>query len=364
MAYKENYKLRKPGGEHTVGCASFEYVYEQEEMKCKRRIPCLCFYPSNVKDGLGRSKNYISSNLNPEAGNIMTNSYWDIPILLGKHPLLFYSHGLGSYLEENTVLFEELASNGYIVLSIGHEGSGLLEMKNGDILIWDSTAYSESIKNNQFANDYDNWFEKNCEYASIEEQRKKYQEYINGNPYCMNLLNIWVKDSLAALEMFLDYNAEKSNKILEHVDTNKIAAWGMSFGGVTALRLIAESKLFKAGVNMDGIYRNTEWNIDKPFMFMCRDEYGAIAQRVLPLLNTAGDFYSVKTKNCKHPNFTDLNEILSSDDDGDLGNIDPDIMKRIMNTLILDFFNKYLKYGQSPYLDSSFLDEHVTVSKM
>jgi len=370
MAFKENYKLRKPSGIYTVGCMRFEYEHEPEEKKGMRRIPCLCFYPSNVKNGLGSPKKYTSDSLWSGVCSIMTNSYWDINILPGKRPLLLFSTGLGSTLEQNTVQFEELASNGYIVLSIGHEGSSFFELKNGDICAWDSKeAHHEEKRNTQEkVEGYNKWLTESGNTASTQEQKRKYRDYMDSMLYTADLLDIWVKDSLVALEMLLKGVGEESVKIRSHVDKDRIAAFGMSFGGSTALRLSVESDLIKAGVSMDGtFYWNTDWSrtINKPLMLMHTEAPKAAIRRkaLLSLLNITGDFYSVEIKNSFHVNFTDYNDILAVDENGFLGDIDPDIMERIINTLILDFFNKYFIQEQSKYLDTNFWKDYATVSK-
>lgn len=367
MAFKENYKLRTPSGKHTVGCTQFEYEYNSVETKKKRRIPCLCFYPSNAKDALGRPKKYASDKLFPEMAGITTNSYWDIPILPGKHPLLLFSTGLGSSLEQNTVQFEELASNGYIILSIGHEGSSSFELENGELCVWESMEeYQEEISSTQEeAESYIRWLTESNSAASIQEQQNKYQSFMNSRPFCAALLDIWVKDSLVALDMLLESVCEKSEKIRSHMDSNKIAAFGMSFGGSTAHRLTVESELIKAGVSMDGrLYWSANWDgtINKPFLLMYRDDFKVLSG-LLPSLSSTGDFYPAEIKDCSHVNFTDYNDILETDERGFLGPIDPDIMERIMNTLLLDFFNKYFRNEPSKYLDTNFWKEHVTVSK-
>ena len=369
MPYKKNHKLRKPGGEYSVGCTRFEYEYDSKAKKSKRRIPCLCFYPSDAKDGLGSPKKYISDILMPGAGEILTNSYWDIPILPGKHPFILYSHGLGSTLKENTVQCEELASNGYIVLSIGHECSGVYEMENGDILRWDSAKYLEQIKSTQSQSEiYRKWFEKNAGIAPIEEQVRRYQAHIGLHSYFATLTDVWLEDSLAALEIFLNGDGKENAKIRACVDRDKIGAMGMSFGGFMSLRLAFESDLIKAGVNLDGNYWLGEWpeTIDTPIMFMHRNDSKHLGERLFPLLNTTGDFYAVKVNNSTHPNFTDYSEIYVEDECAGnkvLGDINPDIMEQIMSTLVLDFFDKYFRQKQSGYLDTGYWDEYVVISR-
>lgn len=369
MSFKQNYRLRKPGGKYTVGCMKFEYEYESEDTKSKRRIPCLCFYPSSESGDSKDAKEYASSRVFPGFSGIYTNSYWDIPVLAGKHPFLLFSTGLGSYLEQNTVQFEELASNGYIVLSIGHEGSTSFELKNGEICLWDSQeAYVEENKNSQEKiKPYKKWFEENSNAASVEEKRHKYLEYVASLTYRTPLLDIWVKDGLVTLERLFDSNDEESARIRTHIDREKVAAFGMSFGGSMAFRLAVESDFIKAGVSMDStIYWTPDWEgtIDKPFMSIHADSLATPSLKdVMPLLSPTSDFYSVTIRDCSHVNFTDYSEILEVDENRILGSIDPDVMERIMSTLILDFFNKYFKPEPSEYLDTGFWDDYAVVSK-
>ena len=369
MAFKKNHKLRKPSGKYSVGCMSFEYEYESQETNGTRRIPCLCFYPSDAKDGLGSPKKYASEALFPEFKGISTNSYWDIPILAGKHPLLLFSTGLGSYLEQNTVQFEELASNGYIILSIGHEGSTSFELKSGELCVWASKeAYLEGNKTSEEATkSYEKWLSESSETASQHEQILKYREYLNTFPYMNTLFDVWAKDSHVALEMFFESKDEGSVKLRNHVDYDKVAAFGMSFGGSTALRLAVESDLIKVAVSMDGSIRwSDEWDgtINKPFLFMCTyNPKSVMRKRVLSLLNSTSDLYSAEIKDSEHVNFTDYNDILETDENGFLGEIEPDVMERIMNTLILDFFNKHFRAWESEYLDTSFWDGHCVIKK-
>ncbi|GED69968.1 hypothetical protein BRE01_36700 [Brevibacillus reuszeri] len=81
--------------------------------------------------------------------------------------------------------------------------------------------------------------------------------------------------------------------------------------------------------------------------------------------------YMVTVKNSTHGNFTDYSEILAenyvaSSVIGDkevkqamLGEIDPNEMEKIMNVLLHDFFDKYLKGKDSQVLDTDEIPEDV-----
>ena len=55
-------------------------------------------------------------------GKTRTNSYLNAQIEVSgvRYPVVVFSHGLGQFYKFNTILIEELASNGYIVIAISH----------------------------------------------------------------------------------------------------------------------------------------------------------------------------------------------------------------------------------------------------
>jgi len=201
----------------------------------------------------------------------------------------------------------------------------------------------------------------------LHEKMLKYCEYLKAFPYMYNLFDIWVKDSHIALKMLFEGTDEESVKIRSHIDNDRVAAFGMSFGGSTALRLAVESDLIKIAASMDGAIRwKDEWDgtINKPFLLMCTyNPESVMRKRALSLLNTTSDLYSAEIKDSEHVNFTDYNDILKTDENGFLGDIDSDIMERIMNTLLLDFFDKYFMASESEYLDTELWYEHCVIKK-
>ena len=137
----------------------------------------------------------------------------------------------------------------------------------------------------------------------------------------------------------------------------------MSFGGATALNLTHASELIKASANLDGFFYSTigQKPIAKPSLMV---QNGAGLFLTYPFLNAENDAYLVTVKNSTHANFTDYSEILAENfiskgvvgdkevEQAMLGEIDPNEMERIMNVLLLDFFDKYLKGKDSQVLDT------------
>ncbi|SCW84389.1 hypothetical protein SAMN04487970_106525 [Paenibacillus tianmuensis] len=181
---------------------------------------------------------------------------------------------------------------------------------------------------------------------------------------------IWIKDSLVALDMFLNKAEQESAMLYNHVDKENIGAFGMSYGGSIALSLTHVSDLIKASANLDGFYYSSSWEkpIKKPIMVMQNDTGDYLT---FPFLNAENDAYLVTVKNSTHMNFTDYNEIIAENyvskevvgdeefEQATLGELDPNKMESIMNTLLLDFFNKYLKGKDSQVIDTDELPEDV-----
>ena len=59
-------------------------------------------------------------------GDQASHSARDAPLAPGKHRVVIFNHGQGSFTKQNFSNMEELASHGYVVISIGHPEESLL----------------------------------------------------------------------------------------------------------------------------------------------------------------------------------------------------------------------------------------------
>jgi hypothetical protein len=145
-----------PNGPHPVGVCDGEFtdtVYPpvRAQEAEGRRCPVRVWYPAASAQGARRR--YFSdaemtvaglfmSGEPPRVppswmqrlGELVTYSVIDAPSAKGTFPTLIFSHGLGSYLGQNVALMEHLASQGYVVVGLGHPGeSGGLEYPDGSV---------------------------------------------------------------------------------------------------------------------------------------------------------------------------------------------------------------------------------------
>lgn len=375
LIIKKSYKLRKPTGPYPVGSTDGIYKVAPEEGDQSRILPWVCFYPARDK-GVGKLKKYTSEKIVPGTAGIETNSYSEAPVAGGKHPFILFNHGFSSELESNTVQCEELASHGYLVLSVGHQGDGSYELPGGEFSMFDMENMmkqyaTEAEAGAEWFTKYGDWAAGEGSTASLDEHHAFYQNIIEPQPKMSAHTAIWTKDSLTALELF-----SKEPNFAGHIDHEKIGAFGMSYGGSTALSLAQESDLFKAAANLDGFFYSPRWQqpLNKPFMVMQHDGLGGLFL-TYPFRIAEKDAYMATVKNSNHGNFTDYNELLAENplttitfggrevEYGALGRIDPDRMEMIMNTLLLDFFNKYLLNQPARLIDGENLPEEIIFSR-
>ena len=108
---------------------------------------------------------------------------------------------------------------------------------------------------------------------------------------------------------------------------------------------------------------------------MHQDGIGGLFFPTFLFLNAENDAYPVTVKNSTQGNFMDYNEIMAETPvskaviGGEevelamLGEIYPDKMESIMNTLLLDFFNKYLQNEKAKIIDVANLSEDIFLQR-
>lgn len=129
--------LRAPIGNRKVG------IYEMDtdcfgETEFKRKLSLMFFYPSDeegeaypYKDATYQKETLVSQ---LHDNGVITYCYKNVTLSnkQEKYPVVLYSHGLMGYQMESTVLCADLASSGYIVVSVGHPyGSGAVTYTDG-----------------------------------------------------------------------------------------------------------------------------------------------------------------------------------------------------------------------------------------
>lgn len=355
-----------PKGKYAVGTFTYTVDSERSEVldpSTKRHVACRVYYPVTKESVAGMDKvQYMSRGmvkgikssfkvpLNYDkltaSGENVSEAYENAPRIPGeKFPLIVFSHGYQSFREGNSYLLIELASQGYVVISVAHSKEGILtEFDDGSTLPplkgLATKTYQPFLGGVIGALKLANYKGTNREIADKFDQfQDKYCNFMQGR------ILVWKEDTLEAV----DY-ARKN--LADLIDFDKgIGASGHSFGGDLAYLLCASEPDYVCGINIDGglfgDYKNAV--MDKPFMqISCRGNETIVARAYL---RHTKPVYKVLFRDMRHVGFSDMKFQISIK--SLVGTLDSNLCHDYTCASHLEFFDAYLKCSKSFALQSN-----------
>jgi hypothetical protein len=267
-----------------------------------------------------------------------SNSAEKIPIFPQEtFPILLYNHGYSGFTSVYQTIFEDLASHGYIVVSIAHEDESALMITEDGIVI---------------PNDPDNHFYRSraselnrseikelkdfiLTSDDIDESRKAYQELVAHSPLYNTSTRLWANDTQEVIKKLREIN--KSHPLLKNAfDFNSIGIFGHSLGGAVSGQLAMRDTLIQAGINLDGFQFGDLIGdqLKVPFMFVSSNPSGDSFLRASVFIEESQkDCYQVVIKGFSHGSFTDWEYFNPGGQEA----------IELQRDLIRTFFDKYLK---------------------
>jgi len=291
-------------------------------------------------------------------------------------PIVVYSHGYTSTVEENELMMINLASQGYIVASVGHAHQAqFVTGSNGGYAELDRSKRSEDFNFSDLADvGIYQWFEEMFYYSgrdlsAIEEDRvRTLFNYAEGDK---KSLAIWVQDMSFALNKLQNVHYGSINNLANtqpqlaslegKFDLNNVAAVGMSYGGPTAATFCNQDYRCKAAVNLDGQHYDLSSGnpARKPYL-MAQQDMPTYPDFNLVFKQQERDTFLVKVAGTRHWDFTDVRIAFPELQNEYTGTIDPTHMSQLNNSMVSNFLNTYIK-GQGSY--QSLLDSFETESE-
>jgi dienelactone hydrolase len=271
------------------------------------------------------------------------------------YPLVIFSHGAFGFSGSNYSTFAELASNGYVVASIGHTYHSFYTMAtNGKLTIVDNSFINRASEINAV---HDTQHEEEIYYTTSEWMKLR----IDDENFVINTILVESKSNNADI-------------LFSYIDTTKIGLIGHSLGGATSAQVGRERDDISAVIVLDGTMLGEEIAFENNIVVLNETPYP------IPLLNVyaedhytnskvlVGDkynnFYATKNainayetvfKNAGHLDFTDLPlfspmlaKMLG------VGTIDKSYCIETMNKVVLEFFNSYLKDTGAPIIEKEY----------
>ena len=338
--------IAKIGGKYAVGTQYFYLVdstrsmWFSDDVAGLREISVKVWYPADDRR-LEKKASYVHNQelisealsvrlgvpqaLMERAGGIECNSWLDAAPVNGKFPIVIYSHGHQSLKIANTFQAEELASNGFIVIAPDHTyDAAITVLKN------ESVIYSKSkLPNNN---------QRPSEQEKIERVEKQ--------------LKIRTEDvSFLIDKMLQQFSSEKN--FMGSADTSKIGIFGHSFGGCTSVMSAYSDNRIDAVFGLDAYFLPLSKNIinkdlNKPFAHLGQPSWGksnnySVMETLAKKNSKLSTHFAVEGS--KHYDFTDFSQFTRLTKKFGSGKISPKNIRKIMNTLLLDFFNSSLRGG-------------------
>lgn len=262
-----------------------------------------------------------------------------------EYPLIIFSHGAFGYYQSNTSTYCELASKGYVVVSLDHPYHSFFTKDTSGKIITVNTAFMNDVmivNGNDVPEEL--IYEKSSEWMALRNADITFViEYIKG---------IKRGDTETADDIIA---------ILSMADDTNIGLIGHSLGGAASVAVGRTCDDVKAVIDLDGtmlgeqVYIDGHYDINNdpypvPLLVISNDEHHNSMEETGLLyvnnvvLENAIDAREIYFKNSGHMNFTDLplfSPALSSM--LGIGTIDSTDCIVQMNEVVDNFFDYYLK---------------------
>lgn len=272
-------------------------------------------------------------------------------------PLVIFSHGAFGYYQSNTSTYMELASNGYVVISLDHPyHSFFTKDTSGKTIIVNPQFMQEVMYINELGTPEQEIIELSHGWLDIRIAD-------------MNFVLDSVKETKEAETELPDYwfinndtSEETINHILAMTDTEHIGLMGHSMGGAASVTVGRTRDDIDAVIDLDGTMLGEEFGYINgvydfydeaypvPLLMVSNEAHYFDAQKLTDwyvnswVLANAKDAKYTYFKGSGHMNFTDLPlfspalaNMLG------IGTVDAEECVIKMNQLVLDYYNCYLK---------------------
>ena len=335
-----------PKGDFPIGSETFHWVdssrlewFTDENDNDVREIMVQAWYPSEKSNSIGPNSYMdfmnLRSNTLASAGKIpaflpshldmvSTNTRNDVICSkkLEKYPVLIFSHGITGSRHLHQILFEHLASKGYVVFAPDHSfDANLTIFPDGKIA--------------------------------------DYRSEITGHPDSVEIRERQINTRALDIGFIIDQARKIESGIIDSklsgkLNLDKVALGGHSYGGATAILASRNNEIIKACVVLDGWIspipdKVISEGIDVPFLFMGRpswddSDYPGNYERLADLIaHSSNKKYDIRINQTLHLDYTDI-PLMSPlvKHVMDIGDLNPSTTLSLINDLVLGFLEVHL----------------------
>lgn len=226
----------------------------------------------------------------------------------GPFPTLVFSHGYGvGFAAQNSTLFEELASRGFVVLAVNHPHEGLITTNADGALV-----RGDQVQITKFINEVSNQIPLIIQSSRATDPAKSdaaFHAALDKMPINRTSLALWAADLRFVMDRVPALAA--SGPLAGALDPGRMGMVGMSFGGAAAIQACAEDPRCRAAVNLDGgtFGDVARTGTSRPILYLNSDHPDLRnVNRVAFRRSGPGSSY-LNLKGAQHLDFSDLNLI-------------------------------------------------------
>ncbi len=350
--HNQSLLLPSPTGSYRVGRTEYDWTDESridalsDHANEKRRLLIWVWYPA-ASSGQTSSALYlppawvkahdkdqgIGKLIESNFLHIQTHSSADAPLAKSQsaYPVIIMQPGMGPVPTDYTVLAENLASHGYVVVAIN-------PTYTSNVIVFPDGRIAMRSQMGQIPD--------NADAITVDQDANRIEK-------------VWADDVAFGMDRLRSLNGDPASLFYNKLDLARIGIFGHSFGGATAFRVCKQDVRCKAGADLDGTLWGDDLTGSQPqaFMFMTEEECGSDCKSMRQMYSTAKSAaYYLSIKGAKHFNFSDLPLRWSPlarvllRQLGFIGSIQPERGLEISNAYLVAFFDRNLKGADSELL--------------
>lgn len=261
-------------GSYSVGIIEYHLVDESRPETFsaapddKRELMITVYYPASPPADASPAP-YTTGPIRAEFGTpdffqdtIRAHAFVDVPLATdgARYPVIVFSPGMGFLPIKYAPTLEDLASHGYVVVSLSHPYSTAATVfPDGRVVT--STAEAGS--------------------RTLSEVTAKATSDAEFDPVVDRIGSVWVADVRFVLDQMEQFNASDT-LFANRLDLTRVGIFGHSFGGGVAAEAMYEDDRFAAAINMDGTLFGevATHGVARPVMLMFSERVPLIAEQI------------------------------------------------------------------------------------
>ena len=352
----------------------------------KRRIPVYAWYPAMpgakgarapyLRGGIEEVRAFATLIGKPGAFDgleaLVTHAILDAPVakVSGKLPVIVFSHGYTGIPSSYTSVMEDLASHGFIVLSVVHPFEATAARLSATESV--SMLDAQNTLRKELAAVIDEWkgdddaMKAVTGLASEGERIERLSNYLSGLGSTHTALKRWVADTKAVLDMWSSTAMPLAKSLHAAADLSRIGAFGHSMGGVASGEFCLKDSRCRTAANLDGSPQSGSMireRLKRPLLMVYSAREGRLGVNDAIYFKSSDPYFRVDVRSTNHLSFSDMPLWQGGGlrERGAYGNIEPAQIVRVTRTLVREFFEMILMRKLSPVLSEQELLPDVQV---